>query len=106
MSYLTTMGWIGLPPTWVAYDKQKHCLFGAFWATVSFFMLVGIAEWRDIWAGLTAIGIAFTIGGIIEIAHMYSDSRDAEWMDFVWTGLGGLICILWIGIRIINDLYI
>ena len=36
-SYLKTMGYLGLQPSVMAYDKQKHCLLAVFLTIVTFF---------------------------------------------------------------------
>ena len=36
--YIKTMGWLFLPPTWIAYDKQKHGAL-AVWVTFMTFFI-------------------------------------------------------------------
>ena len=36
--YIKTAGWMFLPPTWIAYDKQKHGAF-AVWVTFMTFFI-------------------------------------------------------------------
>lgn len=37
-NYIKTAGWMFLPPTWIAYDKQKHGAF-AVWVTLMTFFI-------------------------------------------------------------------
>lgn len=104
-SYWQRVGWMFLLPSVVAYDKQKHWVFGAFWSTISFFLLVGEAGISDLVAGIISIVFAFIIGGIIEIFHYYNPDRHSDYKDMLWTGYGSVVVILYILIRIINGLY-
>lgn len=37
-NYIKTAGWLFLPPTWIAYDKQKHGAFAVWVTLITFFV--------------------------------------------------------------------
>ena len=37
--YIKNMGWMLLPPTWIAYDKQKHGVLAIWLSVAPFFIL-------------------------------------------------------------------
>ena len=105
--YIKEMGWLFLPPNWVAYDKQKHGAFSV-WLTIMTFFIpqeLGLTTLKA--ALLSVISVAVISFGIEFYQkwfqpHRHFDVKDATIMIKVNIILLALLYLRMLSVGTIN----
>ena len=85
-NYIKNMGYFLLPPTVLAYDKQKHALLG-FWLSVGYFLFKDF-EMTNFASAIYSLFLVIFISYIIEIIQLFKPNRVFDHKD-VLASVGG-----------------
>jgi hypothetical protein len=84
-NYITTMGWIGLPPSVLRYDLQMHALGGLF-MIIPFYIYphneLGLSEILSI---TLATSLSFVVAVLKETSDAKKPNNFFDWLDVAWT---------------------
>ena len=80
-NYIKTMGWLLLPPTWIAYDKQKHGAFSVWLTIMTFFIPQGLGLTTLKAALFSVISVAVISFGIEFYQKWFTDDRHYDVKD-------------------------
>lgn len=86
-NYLKTMGYFLLPPTVMAYDKQKHALLGL-WLSVLYFILKNDFEMTSLASIIYTLLAVVIISYIIEVIQLLKPNRVFDNKDVIASLLG------------------
>lgn len=91
--YLNTMGYLGLQPSVMAYDKQKHCALAVFLTIVTFFPILETTQ-SNIISLLVSFSIVSLISWGIEFYQKwFTEDRHFDIFDAIYMQLTNIILI-------------
>lgn len=103
IKYIKRMGWLGLPPEWVKYDKQQHGILGVWIGFLAYTMLLNYTSLTKLLVIFFTILIGFMIGFIIEVIQMSMPKRNYDIIDAIWVCIGSGLAI--IGLEILKLIF-
>ena len=91
--YLNTMGYLGLQPSVMAYDKQKHCLLAIFLTIATFFPVLEESN-SEVIALLVSFSIVSLISwGIEFFQKWFTEDRHFDIFDAIYMQVTSIILL-------------
>jgi len=93
-NYTKTMGYFFLPPSVMAYDKQKHCAMATYLTTITFFPLLGYTEDRLVSAIVSFAMVSLISWGIEFYQKWFTTDRHFDKWDAIYMQITNVVLIL------------